>query len=130
MSVKTILAAASGGTASEGAIELACRLARRFGAHLEAFHARPDPRDLFLYSGDAMGMSMTGEFIDRFIKDADTIVNRTKASFEATIARHQIRKMRHHRKSCPEKRSRHRLLGAMRPATLRRWYRAGRGSST
>jgi len=90
MSLKTILAAASGGTASEGTIELACGMARRFGAHLEAFHARPDPRDLFLYSGDAMGMSMTGEFIDRFIKDADTIVGKTKASFEAAIARHQI----------------------------------------
>jgi nucleotide-binding universal stress UspA family protein len=90
MSLKTILVAASGGTASDGAIELACGMARRFGAHLEAFHARPDPRDLFLYSGDAMGMSMTGEFIDRFIKDADTIVGKTKASFEAAMARHQI----------------------------------------
>lgn len=90
MSFKTILVAASGGSASEGALELACRFARRFGAHLEAFHARPDPRDLFLYSGDAIGMSLSGEFVDRFVKDVDAIVNKTKASFEAAIARHQI----------------------------------------
>ena len=47
MTIKTILAAASGGSASDGTIELASRFARRFGAHLEGFHAKPDPRDLF-----------------------------------------------------------------------------------
>lgn len=90
MTIKTILAAASGGSASDGAIELACRLARRFGAHLEGFHAKPDPRDLFTYSGDGFGMSMSGEFVDRFIKDADTIATKTKAAFGTAAARHQI----------------------------------------
>src|SRR3974390_1667453 len=90
MTIKTILAAASGGSASDGAIELACRFARRFGAHLEGFHARPDPRDLFTYSGAGFGMSISGEFIDRFIKDADAIVTKTKAAFMAAMQRHQI----------------------------------------
>ncbi len=90
MTIKTILAAASGGSASNGAIELAARFARRFGAHLEGFHARPDPRDLFTYSGDGFGMSMSGEFIDRFVKDADDIANKTKSSFDTIAARHQI----------------------------------------
>jgi len=91
MTIKTILAAASGGSANDGALELACRCARRFGAHLEAFHARPDPRDLFTYSsGDSMGMSLSGDFIDRFVKDCDAIAAKTKMSFEAAIARHQI----------------------------------------
>jgi len=90
MTFKTILAAASGGSASDGTIELACRFARRFGAHLEAFHAKPDPRDLFTYSTDAFGSSMSGDFIDRFIKDSDSIAAKTKAAFEATVARHQI----------------------------------------
>jgi len=90
MTIKTILAAASGGSASDGAIELACRFARRFGAHLEGFHARPDPRDLLTYSGDGFGMSISGEFIDRFIKDAEVIVTKTKAAFTAAASRHQI----------------------------------------
>jgi nucleotide-binding universal stress UspA family protein len=90
MTIKTILAAASGGSASDGTIELACRFARRFGAHLEGFHARPDPRDLFTYSGDGFGMSMSGDFIDRFVKDADAIVTKTQSSFTATAARHKI----------------------------------------
>ncbi len=103
MTIKTILAAASGGSASDGAIELACRFARRFGAHLEGFHARPDPRDLFTYSGDGFGMSMSGEFIDRFIKDADTMATKTKGAFEATIARHQIAKVAAPSRGLPEK---------------------------
>jgi nucleotide-binding universal stress UspA family protein len=90
MTFKTILAAASGGSASDGTVELACRFARRFGAHLEAFHAKPDPRDLFTYSTDSFGTSMSGDFVDRFIKDSDAIAAKTKASFEAIIARHQI----------------------------------------
>jgi nucleotide-binding universal stress UspA family protein len=90
MTIKTILAAASGGSASDATIELACRFARRFGAHLEAFHAKPDPRDLFTYSTDAFGSSMSGDFVDRFVKDSDSIAAKTKAAFEATIARHQI----------------------------------------
>jgi nucleotide-binding universal stress UspA family protein len=90
MTFKTILAAASGGSASDGTVELACRFAHRFGAHLEAFHAKPDPRDLFTYSTDSFGTSMSGEFVDRFIKDSDAIAAKTKASFEATIGRHQI----------------------------------------
>jgi nucleotide-binding universal stress UspA family protein len=81
MTFKTILAAASGGSASDGTIELACRFARRFGAHLEAFHAKPDPRDLFAYSTDAFGNSMSGDFVDRFVKDSDGIAAKTKASF-------------------------------------------------
>src|SRR5665213_1320651 len=83
MTIKTILVAASGGSASDGAVELGCRLARRFGAHLEGFHARPDARDLFTYSGDGFGMSMSGDFVERFAKDAETLVVKTKASFDA-----------------------------------------------
>jgi nucleotide-binding universal stress UspA family protein len=90
MTFKTILAAASGGSASDGTIELACRFARRFGAHLEAFHAKPDPRDLFTYSTDAFGNSMSGDFVDRFVKDSESIAAKTKAGFEAIVAKHQI----------------------------------------
>ncbi len=91
MTIRTILAAASGGSANDGALELACRCAQRFGAHLEAFHAQPDPRDLFTYaSGDSMGMSLSGDFVDRFVRDSDAIAAKTKAAYEAAIARHQI----------------------------------------
>jgi nucleotide-binding universal stress UspA family protein len=90
MTYRTIMAAASGGSASDGAIELACRFAQRFGAHLEAYHVRLDARGFLAYSGGGFGGPMAGEFMDRFAADAAEIAARTRASFEATIARHQI----------------------------------------
>ena len=90
MSIKTILAAASGGTASNGAIELACQLARRFSAHVEGFHAKADPQDLFTYAGDGLGMAVTADFMDRFVSDTAALADKTKQAFLATIGRHAI----------------------------------------
>jgi nucleotide-binding universal stress UspA family protein len=89
MSIKTILAAASGGTASNGAIELACRFARRFDAHIEGFHAKADPADLLAYAGDGLAV-MSGEFIDKFEADAASLAGKTKAAFQSALARHGI----------------------------------------
>ena len=55
MSIRTILAAVSGGSATAGAINLACQVARRFGAHLEGFHVLPDPTAVFVAAGEGMG---------------------------------------------------------------------------
>ena len=90
MSIKTILAAASGGTATNGAIELACRVARRFGAHVEGFHAKADPVDLVASAGDGFGVSMTSALIDKFVADAAAMAAKTKAAFEAGLSRHAI----------------------------------------
>jgi nucleotide-binding universal stress UspA family protein len=90
MNIKTILVAVSGGSASTGAVELACLLARRFGAHVEGFHAKADPQDLFTYSADGFGMAVSAEFIDRFVSDAAAVASKTKAAFLAALARHDI----------------------------------------
>ena len=50
MTIKTLLVAASGGSASDGAIELACRLAAQFKAHVEAYHVMVDPVAIFAAS--------------------------------------------------------------------------------
>jgi nucleotide-binding universal stress UspA family protein len=90
MSIKTILVAASGGTATEGAIEVAGRFARRFDAHLEGFHAKPDPQDLYTYDDGGLGRSMAAEFVDQFRTDTAALAGKTKSVFEAAIARHSI----------------------------------------
>lgn len=90
MTIRTILAAASGGTATNGAIELACRFARRFDAHIEGFHAKADPRTLYTYDDGGFGLSMGAEFVKRFLSDATALADKTKAAFEAAIARHSI----------------------------------------
>ena len=90
MSIRTVLAAASGGTATSGAIELACRFARRFDAHLEGFHAKADPQDVFTYADGGFGRSMGAEFVKKFLSDTVVLASKTKAAFESAIARHSI----------------------------------------
>lgn len=51
MTIKTILAGLSGGTASNGTCELACRLAVRLKAHITALHVQADLRDSVFASG-------------------------------------------------------------------------------
>jgi nucleotide-binding universal stress UspA family protein len=87
--IKTILAAASGGSASAGTVELSCRLARHFEAHVEGFHAKPDPLDLVHY-GAASGASITGAFIDKFTADANAAAAQVRADFVAALARHRM----------------------------------------
>ncbi|HTC17847.1 MAG TPA: universal stress protein [Stellaceae bacterium] len=90
MTIRTILAAASGGGASDGAIEAACRLARRFEAHVEGLHIRADAAQLVMAAGDGFGMPIAGQFIDKFNADVTAAARKTKAMFEAAVQRHGI----------------------------------------
>ena len=90
MPLRTIFVAASGGTASDGAVEIACRLARRFEAHLEGFHVKVDPRDIVMMASDGFGMPISGDWIDKLIADANDIATKTKAAFIATVGRNGL----------------------------------------
>jgi len=90
MTIRTILAGASGGTASDGAIEVACRLAKQFQAHLEGLHVRPDPEELIMAAGAGFGMPLPGDWVDRVSGDAEAAATRLKASFLAAASRHGL----------------------------------------
>jgi len=90
MPLRTIFAAASGGTASDGAVEIALRLAKRFSAHVEAFHVRTDPRDIVMMASDGFGMPVSGEWIDQLVADAAALAGKTKAAFIAAAGRHGL----------------------------------------
>lgn len=91
MSIKTILTGVSGGSASDGAIELSCQLAKRFGAHLEGFHVRLDPLELVaMASVGGYAMPMNGDWVDRMNADIDTLAAKTRKSFDAALKRHDI----------------------------------------
>ncbi len=91
MALKTILVATSGGTASKGAIEIACRAAARTGAHLEALHVKPDPNQVAaMMMGDGFGMPTSGEWFDRLIADSDALAEKTKKAFEDVAKRHDL----------------------------------------
>jgi nucleotide-binding universal stress UspA family protein len=90
MTIKTLLVAASGGSASDGAIELACRLAAQFKAHVEAYHVMVDPVAIFAASGAGDGIAVSQSLIDEMAADADATAAKTKAAFDGAARRHGL----------------------------------------
>ena len=90
MSIRTILAAASGGAATAGAIDLGCQLARRFEAHLEGFHVLPDPNAAFAAAGEGIGSPASVGLIERVIEEAAAAAAQTRALFDEIARRHAI----------------------------------------
>jgi nucleotide-binding universal stress UspA family protein len=90
MAFRTILAAASGGTASDGAVVLGSRLARRFEAHLEGLHVRVDPIAVVAMAANGFGMPLAGEWIDQITDEAAQLAAKTKVLFDAAVARHGL----------------------------------------
>ena len=86
VTIKTILVATSGGSASAGAVELACSVARRFEAHLEGFHAKTDIFELLRY--DTIGAGLTDAFVEKFQADTADTAAKVKAEFGAALGRH------------------------------------------
>jgi nucleotide-binding universal stress UspA family protein len=83
--MRTILAGASGGTSSNGAIGLACQLAIRFQAHVECLHIRPDPGELSLASATGYGMPLPIDWVEQFEADADAAAAKVKDNFLSAV---------------------------------------------
>src|SRR5262249_32854480 len=90
MAIRTILTALSGGSASEGAIETGCRLARHFGAHLEALHVRVDPRETLPLLGQDIAAPVAAELIELATRESEETAAKAKALFDAAMARHAL----------------------------------------
>jgi nucleotide-binding universal stress UspA family protein len=90
MTIRTILVPLSGGAASEGAADTACRLALQFAAHLEALHVRPDPAETVALLGADSMMPVTTEMMDLAAREGERAEKKAQAIFEAAVARHAI----------------------------------------
>ena len=90
MGIHTIIFAASGGSAGHGAADLACRLARRFEAHVEGFHVRADPRQAALAFGDGFGSPVVGDLIERTTQEVAEATARARQQFDQAIAAHKL----------------------------------------
>jgi nucleotide-binding universal stress UspA family protein len=90
MAIRVILAPLSGGPASEGTIETACRLAKRYGAHLEALHARPDPTTALSVMSPNAVAAIGAQLIEEAARAGEERRDKAKAEFEAAIARHEL----------------------------------------
>lgn len=86
MTIRTIFVAVSGGSASQGAVDLGCVLARRYEAHLEGFHVRADPRDAVLAFGDGFGTPVVGDLMERTAQEITDAATRAKQMFDKAIA--------------------------------------------
>jgi nucleotide-binding universal stress UspA family protein len=90
MTIRTILAAISGGVASEGAIETACGLAQLLGAHVEGLHVKPDPAEVLPVFGTDVGFPMYGELLKLAEEEAAQALSRAKVAFAAALAHHGL----------------------------------------
>jgi nucleotide-binding universal stress UspA family protein len=88
--IRTILAAVSGGAASSGVVDLACRLALRFDSHVEALHVQPDPREMVVAAADGFAMPLSGEIMERARQDAADTAAAARRIFDAAMAQHAL----------------------------------------
>jgi nucleotide-binding universal stress UspA family protein len=90
VSIRTILVGASGGSASNGAIELACRFANRLDAHIEGLHVLPDTVAVFGPVGTGGGLVVSGDIVAEMIDEANANAAKAKASFEEIADRYHL----------------------------------------
>jgi nucleotide-binding universal stress UspA family protein len=90
MGIKTILVAASGGTATGGAIDIACRLAQRFRAHLEGYHARLDIPGAAAALGEGAALGPTGMIVESMLAEGKAAASDARSLFATILARHTI----------------------------------------
>jgi nucleotide-binding universal stress UspA family protein len=90
MSIRTILVGASGGSASNGAIELACWFANRLDAHIEGFHVLLDPVAVFGPVGTGGGLVVSSDIVAEMIDEANANAANAKASFEEIADRYHL----------------------------------------
>ncbi len=70
--IKTILVPATGGDGDPSVFASALAVARRFGAHLEFLHVRPDAAAVAVsMAADGGGATMVGSLITRLEEEAD-----------------------------------------------------------
>jgi nucleotide-binding universal stress UspA family protein len=89
MTIKTILVAASGGSATTGAVELACQLAQRFRAHIEGYHVLLDPQAALAAMGEEAGLGLTGALIEGIEAAARARAEETRALFAKVLVRRE-----------------------------------------
>lgn len=91
MAIRSILAGLSGGSASNGVIELACRLAQQFEAYLEGFHVSIDKSELVIAAGaEGLAASTTMQYADELASTAAEKAKMLRQSFGDAVARHNL----------------------------------------
>ncbi|MFQ5984529.1 MAG: universal stress protein [Alphaproteobacteria bacterium] len=89
MAISRILVPLSGGEAGLPCVETAFLLGRRFQAHVEAMHARRNPRESLAYVGEGMTGAMIEEIIAAAEREGEALAHRAREDFETLCRRYQ-----------------------------------------
>ena len=91
MRYRTLLVPISAPDVGRAILETALHLARRFDAHIEVLHVRPDPRGLVPYTGEGMDGSMIEEIMDATEREGADRAVRAREMFERFVADNGLR---------------------------------------
>jgi nucleotide-binding universal stress UspA family protein len=81
MTYRRILAAISGGSASQATTDVACRLAKEFGANVEGFHVKWDAVAISAMTAGMLGLSIDGIALQRLVADSEAAARRAGETF-------------------------------------------------
>jgi len=81
MTYRKILAAISGGSASQATTDVACRLAKQFDANVEGFHVKWDAVAISAMTAGMLGLSVDGIALQRLVAESETMSRRAAETF-------------------------------------------------
>ena len=90
MPIKSILAVLSGGASDRASLDTAFGVAKNFDSHIDALHARGDPRDVIPVIGEGMSGPLVEEILQVAERDAATRSQNARAAFDAWRAAHNV----------------------------------------
>ncbi len=91
MRYRTLLVPISAPDVGRPVLETALHLARRFDAHIDVLHIRPDPRGLVPYTGEGMDGSMIEEIMEVTEREGGDRAVRSREMFEAFASERGLR---------------------------------------
>lgn len=91
MAIRKILVAVDGSPGGRIAAETALTVAKSFGAHVEALHVRPDPRDAVPLLGEGVSGAMVDELIVLTEQETQARAKAAKAMFDELCHTHGLR---------------------------------------
>lgn len=89
MTISRILVPMSGGEAGLPSVETAFLLGRRFQAHVEAVHARRNPRESLAYVGEGMTGAMIEEIIAAAEREGEILAHQARQNFEVLRSKYE-----------------------------------------
>lgn len=80
--VKTLLCPITGTAADRAALDAAAQLARRFSAHIDVLHIKPDASDMIPYLGDGMAPGVISQIVEESERRAAEEAAKARATFD------------------------------------------------